>query len=96
MFRTLEVIQLGSKVRLNRLKVLDFGECKRQAQESKFGISKNFQMFKLDLDFRQTRDQIANIYWITENAREFQKNIYFCSLTMPKPLCGPQQTVGNP
>ena len=27
---------------------------------------------------RETRDQIANIYWITEKAREFQKNIYFC------------------
>ena len=27
---------------------------------------------------RGTRDQIANILWITEKAREFQKNIYFC------------------
>ena len=27
---------------------------------------------------RGTRDQIANIPWITEKAREFQKNIYFC------------------
>ena len=27
---------------------------------------------------RGTRDQIANILWIIENAREFQKNIYFC------------------
>ena len=27
---------------------------------------------------RGTRDQIANTCWITENAREFQKNIYFC------------------
>ena len=36
---------------------------------------------------RGTRDQIANIRWITEKAREFQKNIYFCfTLTMPKPL----------
>ena len=26
---------------------------------------------------RGTRDQIANIHWITEKAREFQKNIYF-------------------
>ena len=41
-------------------------------------------MFKLDLDFRQTRDQIANIYWITENAREFQKNIYFCFIDYTK------------
>ena len=35
---------------------------------------------------RGTRDQIANIGWIIEKAREFQKNIYFCFLTMPKPL----------
>ena len=27
---------------------------------------------------RGTRDQIANILWIIENARELQKNIYFC------------------
>ena len=28
---------------------------------------------------RGTRDQVASIYWIIEKAREFQKNIYFCS-----------------
>ena len=27
---------------------------------------------------RGTRDQIANIFWIIEKAKEFQKNIYFC------------------
>ena len=27
---------------------------------------------------RGTRDQIANILWIMQNAREFQKSIYFC------------------
>ena len=27
---------------------------------------------------RGTRDQIANIHWIIEKAREFQKNIFFC------------------
>jgi len=35
---------------------------------------------------RRTRDQIANIHWIIEKARKFQKNIYFCLLIMPKPL----------
>ena len=35
---------------------------------------------------RGTRDQIANIHWVIEKAREFQKNIYFCFLTMPKPF----------
>ena len=35
---------------------------------------------------RGTRDQIANIRWIMEKAREFQKNIYFCLLIISKPL----------
>ena len=35
---------------------------------------------------RRTRDQIANIHWIMEKVREFQKNIYFCLLTVPKSL----------
>ena len=35
---------------------------------------------------RGTSDQIANILWIIEKAREFQKNIYSALLTMPKPL----------
>ena len=34
-------------------------------------------MFKLDLEGRGTRDQIADICWIIKKAREFQKNIYF-------------------
>ena len=33
---------------------------------------------------RGTRDQIANIRWITEEAREFQKNIYFCFIDYAK------------
>ena len=33
---------------------------------------------------RGTRDQIANIHWITEKARELQKNIYFCSIDYAK------------
>ena len=35
---------------------------------------------------RGTRDQIANIQWLIEKAREFQKNIYSALLTIPKPL----------
>ena len=35
---------------------------------------------------RGTRDKIANICWIIEKARKFQKNIYLCSLTTLKPL----------
>ena len=33
---------------------------------------------------RGTRDQIANIRWIMEKAREFQKNVYFCFLDYAK------------
>ena len=35
---------------------------------------------------RGTSDQIANICWIIKKAREFQKNVYFCFIDMPKPL----------
>ena len=41
----------------------------------------NFQMFKLVLE---TGDQIANICWIMEKAREFQKTIYFCFIDYVK------------
>ena len=44
---------------------------------------------------RGTRDQIASIHCIMEKAREFQKNIYFCLLTMSKPLCGSSEIVEN-
>ena len=33
---------------------------------------------------RGTRDQIANLCWIIEKAREFQKNIYFCFIDYAK------------
>ena len=33
---------------------------------------------------RGTRDQISNIHWIIEKAREFQKNIYFCFIDYDK------------
>ena len=42
----------------------------------------NFQVFKLD--FKKARDQIANIHWIIEKAREFQKSIYFCFIDLAK------------
>jgi len=41
----------------------------------------NHELSDVQVGFRKdrgTRDQIANICWITEKAREFQKNIYFC------------------
>ena len=41
-------------------------------------------MFKLVLEKAETRDQIANIHWIIEKAREFQENIYFCFIDYAK------------
>ena len=41
----------------------------------------NLELSDVQAGFRKgrgTRDQIANIHWITEKARELQKNIYFC------------------
>jgi len=37
---------------------------------------------------RGTRDQIANIHWIIEKAKEFQKNIYFCFIDHAKTFDG--------
>ena len=45
---------------------------------------------------RGTRDQIANICWIVEKARNFQKNIYFCFIDCQSLwLCRSQQTMEN-
>ena len=44
----------------------------------------NFQMFAGFRKGRGTRDQISNICWIIEKAREFQKNIYFCFIDYAK------------
>ena len=42
-------------------------------------------MFNLDLEkAEEIRDQIANIYWIIQKAREFQKYIYFCFIDYAK------------
>ena len=45
---------------------------------------------------RGTRDQIANIHWIMEKAREFQKSIYFCFIDYAKAFdCVDHNTVEN-
>ena len=44
----------------------------------------NFQTLKLVLEKAEEPDQIANIRWIIEKAREFQKNIYFCFIDSAK------------
>ena len=45
----------------------------------------NFQMFKLNLE-KAEEPEIANIRWIMEKAREFQRNIYFCFIDYTKAL----------
>ena len=47
----------------------------------------NCELPDVQTDFRKgrgTRDQIANIRWIMEKAKEFQKNIYFCFIDSVK------------
>ena len=65
----------------------------------------NCELPDVQADFRKgrgTRDQIANIHWIIEKAREFQKNIYFCFIEYAKLLtvwitinCGKFELDGN-
>ena len=47
----------------------------------------NRELTVVQVGFRNgkgTRDQIANIHWIIEKAREFQKSIYFCFIDYAK------------
>ena len=47
----------------------------------------NHEILNVQVGFRKGRgtiDQIANIFWIMEKAREFQKNIYFCFIDYAK------------
>ena len=49
----------------------------------------NLELSDVQAGFRKgrgTRDQIANIRWTIEKAREFQKNIYFCFIDYAKAL----------
>ena len=57
----------------------------------------NCELLDVQAGFRKgrgTRDQIANIRWIMEKAREFQKNIYCCFIDYAKAFdcCGSQET----
>ena len=49
--------------------------------QDRFQEYRNRELSDIQAGFRKgrgTRDQIANIRWIIEKAKEFQKNIYFC------------------
>ena len=73
---TIALISHSSKVMLKILQARLHQYVNREFPEVQAGFRKG----------RGTRDQIANILWIIGKAREFQKKIYFCLLSMPKPL----------
>ena len=52
--------------------------------QARFQQNVNHELPDVQAHFRKgrgTRDQIANMHWIIEKARQFQKNIYFCFIT---------------
>ena len=71
---TIALISHASKVMLKILQARLHQYVKREHPDVQAGFRK----------VRGTRDQIANICWITEKAREFQKNIYFCFIDYAK------------
>ena len=64
--QTIALISHTSKVIILQARLQQYVNC--ELPEIQAGFRKG----------RGTRDQIANICWIIEKAREFQKNIYFC------------------
>ena len=73
-YHTIALISHASKVMLKILqaRLLQYMKC--EIPDVQTGYRKG----------RGTRDQIANICWIIEKAREFQKNIYFCFIDYTK------------
>ena len=73
-YHTIALISYTSKVMLKVLqaRLEQYVNCELPDVQAGFGKG------------RGTRDQIANIRWIMEKAREFQKNIYFCFINYTK------------
>ena len=67
-YHTIALISHANKVMLKILQARLQQYTNREPPDVQAGFRKG----------RGTRDQIANIHWIIEKAREFQKNIYFC------------------
>ena len=67
-YHTTALISHASKVMLKILQATHQQYVNQELPDVQAGFRKG----------RGTRDQISNIHWITEKAREFQKNIYFC------------------
>ena len=73
-YRTVALISHTSKIMLKILQARLQQYMNRELPNVQAGFRKG----------RGTRDQIANIHWIIEKAREFQKNIYFCFIDYAK------------
>ena len=73
-YRTIALTSHTSKVMLKILQARLQQYVNREIPDVQSGFRKG----------RGTRDQIANILWIMEKAREFQKNIYFCFIDYAK------------
>ena len=73
-YHTIALISHVSKVMLKILQVRLQQYVNHELSDVQAGFRKG----------RGTRDQIANICWIIEKAREFQKNIYFCFIDYAK------------
>ena len=67
-YHTIALISHASKVMLKILQARIHQYMNHELPDVQAGFRKG----------RETRDQIANIHWIMENGREFQKNIYYC------------------
>ena len=73
-YRTIALISHASKVRLKILQARLQQYVNRELPDGQAGFRKG----------RGTTDQIANLRWIMEKAREFQKNIHFCFIDYAK------------
>ena len=73
-YRTTALISHTSKVMLKILQARLQQYMNRDLPDIQVGFTKG----------RQTREQIANIRWVIEKAREFQKNTYFCFIDYAK------------
>jgi len=73
-YRTIALTSHASKVMLNILQARLQQYVNRELPDVQAGFRKG----------RETRGQIANIRWVIEKAREFQKNIYFCFIDYAK------------
>ena len=73
-YRTIALILYASQVILKILQARHQQYVNRKIPDVQAGFRKG----------RGTRDQIPNIHWIIDKAREFQKNIYFSLLAMPR------------